>query len=144
MKKLIAVLTICLTTSGCLGNFSLSDLATGGGAVAGAGISAALSLEPTLAVTSTVIGAIAGAAVVDERVESVVDQLAAIPEEERADALKWIAVWDTIRSLGYWAIGAVLAFFLLPLLIGYFIPRRSEKRMKAMLFDDPKVKMKDL
>ena len=133
-----------LTTSGCLGNFSLSDLATGGGAVAGAGVSAALSLEPTLAVTSTVVGAIAGAAVVGEPEESVADQLAAIPEEERADALKWITVWETIRSLGYYAIAAVLAFFLLPLLIGYFIPRRSERKMKAMLFDDPNVKMRDL
>ena len=138
------LLTMFLTTSGCLGNFSLSDLATGGGAVAGAGVSAALSLEPTLAITTTALGAIAGAAVVDERVESVVDQLAAIPEEERADSLRTLTIINTIKELGFWAIAAVLAFFLIPLLIGYFIPRRSEKRMKAMLFDNPDVKMKDL
>ena len=138
------LLTMFLTTSGCLGNFSLSDLATGGGAVAGAGLSAALSLEPTLAITTTALGAIAGAAVVDERVESVVDQLAAIPEEERADSLRTLTIINTIKELGFWAIAAVLAFFLIPLLIGYFIPRRSEKRMKAMLFDNPDVKMKDL
>ena len=138
------LLTMFLTTSGCLGNFSLSDLATGGGAVAGAGVSAALSLEPTLAVTSTVIGAIAGAAVVGPQEESVVDQLAAVPEEERADALRTLTIINTIKELGYWAIAAVLAFFLIPLLVGYFIPRRSERKMKEALFDNPDIRMKDL
>ena len=138
------ILTMFLTTSGCLGNFGLNDLATGGGAVAGAGLGAALSLEPTLAVTSTVIGAIAGAAVVGPQEESVVDQLAAVPEEERADALRTLTLLNTIKDLGYWAIMAVLAFFLIPLLVGYFIPRRSEKKMRDLMFDHPDIKMKDL
>ena len=76
--------------------------------------------------------------------ESVVDQLAAVPEEERADALRTLTIINTIKELGYWAIAAVLAFFLIPLLVGYFIPRRSERKMKEMLFDNPDIKMRDL
>ena len=133
-----------LTTSGCLGNFSLSDLATGGGAVAGAGLSAALSLEPTLAVTSTVVGAIAGAAVVGEQETTIVDVIDSIPEEERAAVLKAHDMWAAVESLGFWIIAAVLAFFLLPLIVGYFLPNGRERKMKAMLFDHPDIKMKDL
>ena len=142
--KWITMMLMTLTLSGCLGNFSLSDLATGGGAVAGAGVSAALSLEPTLAVTSTVVGAIAGAAVVGEQEETIVDVIDSVPEEQRADVLKAHSMWEAIESLGWWIVMAVLAFFLLPLLVGYFIPRRSERKMKQMLFDDPNYTSRDL
>ena len=142
--KWITMTLMTLTLSGCLGNFSLSDLATGGGAVAGAGLSAALSLEPTLAVTSTVVGAIAGAAVVGEQETTIVDAIESVPEEERADVLKAHSMWEAIESLGWWIVMAVLAFFLLPLIVGYFIPRRSERRMKQMLFDDPNYTSRDL
>ena len=142
--KWITMTLMTLMLSGCLGNFSLSDLATGGGAVAGAGLSAALSLEPTLAVTSTVVGAIAGAAVVGEQETTIVDAIESVPEEERADVLKAHSMWEAIESLGWWIVMAVLAFFLLPLLVGYFIPRRSERKMKQMLFDDPNYTSRDL
>ena len=138
------ILTMFLTTSGCLGNFGLNDLATGGGAVAGAGLGAALSLEPTLAVTSTVIGAIAGAAVVGPQETTIVDVIDSVPEEERADVLKAHDMWAAVESLGFWIIAAVLAFFLLPLVVGYFLPNGRERKMKAMLFDHPDIKMKDL
>ena len=142
--KWITMTLMTLMLSGCLGNFSLSDLATGGGAVAGAGLSAALSLEPTLAVTSTVVGAIAGAAVVGEQETTIVDAIESVPEEERADVLKAHSMWEAIESLGWWIVMAVLAFFLLPLFVGYFIPRRSERKMKQMLFDDPNYTSRDL
>ena len=132
-----------LLLTGCLGNASLSDLTTGAGAVAGAGISAAVGLPPVATIASTAVGAAAGSLAVAES-ESTADILEQLPEEERAAALRWQEVWQTIEGLGTTVIWAVLAFFLLPLIVGYFIPRRSELKMKRKLFDKPDIKMNDI
>ncbi len=137
------ILSMTLLT-GCLGSrVDLSDIATGTGAVVGAAATAATGLPPIATVAGALGGATAGAVLVDEP-ESTADTISKLPEEERAAALKWLAVWDTVKSLGFYAIGAVLAFFLIPLLIGYFLPNGQHRKLKRMAFDNEDIKMKDI
>ena len=142
--KWIVMMTTCLMLSGCLGSrVDFSDLGTAAGSVIGAGASAAVGLPPLAVITTTALGATAGAVLVDEP-DSLTDVIDSVPEEERADVLKAHSMWEAIESLGWWIVMAVLAFFLLPLIIGYFIPRGSERRMKQMLFDDPNYTTRDM
>ena len=149
--KWILMIPLMMLLSGCLGSrVDFSDLGTGAGAVIAAGVATSVGLPPLATIATTAIGATAGAVLVDEP-ESVVDQLEALPEEDRAQYAQWLSVIELLRSLGYYAIGAVLAFFLLPMLLGYFIPNGKQRRqkremiqMKEALFDNPNITMKDL
>ena len=144
MRWAIVILaTISLT--GCLGSrIDLSDLSTTAAATVGAGTAVAVGLPTVPVVTVTALSAVAGAALVDEPETSVVDAIDLVPEEERAGVLKAHEMWAAVESLGYWIIVAVLAFFLLPLLVGYILPNGKQRKMQRMMFDNPDIKHKDL
>ena len=126
-------------TTGCLSNFSLSDAATGGGAILGAAASVATGLPIAAVVTSTAVGATAGSALVGQK-ESTLDVLEALPEEERASALKNQNMWEAIEGLGWYAMLGILGFFLIPMLIGYVLPNGKQRKMERDMFNDPKYK----
>ena len=139
----LAALALTFTLSGCLSNISFSDLATTGGATIGAGVSTAAGLAPLPVIASTVVGAGTGAILVAEP-ESTVDILEALLEEERVEALKNQQMWEAIESLGWYAVLGIVAFFLIPWLIGYLMPNGKQRKMHKMMFDNPKINMKDL
>lgn len=125
-------LLVCFLLAGC-GNFSLSDLSTGAGSVVGAGAASLLSSDPLLVVGGAAVGAIGGSAAIGESTQTAIDHIQELPEEDRAAALRWISVWDTIRDLGYWSIFATLAFFLIPMVIGYVLPNGRQRKLEKMV-----------
>lgn len=141
--KWILMIPVMILLTGCLGRASLSDLSTGTGAVITAGAATAVGLPATAVAASTALGATAGAVLVEEP-ETTADALEKLPEEERASALKWKVFWEFIESLGYYAFLIVAGLIFIPMLMGYFMPNGKQRKMQRMMFDDPKIKSKDM
>jgi len=70
--------------------------------------------------------------------------LSEIPEEQRAEVLKNQQMWKMIESLGMWAIAGIAAFFIIPLIIGYFMPNRRQRKLERIAFDRDDIKATDL
>ena len=110
----IIILCLSLLLSGC----NLAHLAQSGSA-ASLG-----SLTGTLVTGGNPVGAAVGAGVATVTVEildplevnkeSTTDILESIPEEDRARVLIYKELWHTVESLGYWALGIFVLFWLIP------------------------------
>jgi len=146
MRNILILLSTMTLLSGCLGglsgtnylkNISTSDLATTAGAVIGAGAGSAVGLPLGGTIFTTVTGAGAGAALVGEPESTLKDELDALPEDERAEAFKYASRWDAIEDIFMYIVAAGAAMMIIPMVLGYLIPRRREKHLERMLFDDP-------
>ena len=104
--RCFTVLLIGLVLAGC-SNFSLSDLATGAGATAGATTSAMLGLPPVVTLTSAAGGAVAGAALVGEA-ETVVDVCSHVPTEDYSGCVTKLKIFELFNTLWHWAVGAIV------------------------------------
>ncbi len=132
-------------------NAGIKEWLVATGAVIGATVSAAVGLPPLGVAAGTTLGAVVPAVTIPDTEESTLEIIEAVPEEERASVLKYQAFWGFMESLGYYVAIGVGAFFFIPMILGYFIPRRKEVKqkkemikLKEMLFDDDNYKMKDL
>ena len=110
----IIILCLSLLLSGC--NFA--HLAQSGSAATIG------SLAGTLVTGGTPLGSAVGAGVATVTVEildplevnreSTTDILESIPEEDRAAVLKNKQIWHAVESLGMWALGIFVLFWLIP------------------------------
>lgn len=134
----IASILIILFLSGCSQKIFKDNISD----VAATGASATCTL------INPVVGFICGAAtgiVVNNAIP--VDEspdLSEIPEEQRAEVLKNQQMWKMIESLGVWAIGGIAAFFIIPLVIGYVMPNRRQRKLERIAFDRDDIKATDL
>ena len=130
---------IGLGLNGCA-NISKTGIAS---SVVASGTTALLGVN---AVGIASVGAMGLAAdyLVNEDNEISVSTLEALPIEERGAYLKSMAFWNALKDLGYFGIGAIFLFFLIPYLIGYFIPTKRRRRLERAVFDHPEIKSEDL
>jgi hypothetical protein len=144
MKKLIitTMMVMMLATPVSANNFTASGIFSTitstvaavlgtavGGPVAGAaaGLAAGATTDATIAPS--------------DKGEIDVSTLPPAQQVEIAKHMEWTEL--LIKFWQYFLV-AGLAWFFIPMLIGYFIPRKSERKMKEMMFDNPDIKMKDL
>jgi len=135
---LIFNILIILLLSGCSKNIirdNLSDIAATGASA-------------TCTLINPVVGFVCGSAT-GALVNSVTPpednvDLTDIPEEQRAEVLKNQQMWKMIESLGVWAIGGIAAFFIIPLIIGYVMPNRRQRKLERIAFDRDDIKATDL
>ena len=113
--RCFTVLLIGLVLAGC-SNFSLSDLATGAGATAGATTSAMLGLPPVVTLTSAAGGAVAGAALVGEA-ETVADVCSHVPTEDYSGCVTKLKIFELFNTLWMWAVGGVVGLIVIAWLI---------------------------
>ena len=134
----IASILIILFLSGCSQKIfkdNISDIAATGASA-------------TCTLINPVVGFVCGAAtgvVVNNAIP--IDEgpnLSEIPEEQRAEVLKNQQMWKMIESLGVWAIGGIAAFFIIPLIIGYVMPNRRQRKLERIAFDRDDIKATDL
>jgi len=136
--SVIASILIILFLSGCSQKILKDNISD----VAATGASATCTL------INPVVGFICGAAtgiVVNNAIPA--DEspdLSEIPEEQRAEVLKNQQMWKMIESLGVWAIGGIAAFFIIPLVIGYVMPNRRQRKLERIAFDRDDIKATDL
>ena len=97
---------------------------------------------PTVGAVVGVVSGLVVDGVIDE--DTLTDQIESLPVEARSKVLKAHFFWMAIEKLGMWIILAVLGFFLIPLLIGYLIPNRRQRKLEQMAFNDPKITHKDV
>jgi hypothetical protein len=134
----IASILIILFLSGCSQKIFKDNISD----VAATGASATCTL------INPVVGFVCGAAtgiVVNNAIP--IDEspdLSEIPEEQRAEVLKNQQMWKMIESLGVWAIGGIAAFFIIPLVIGYVMPNRRQRKLERIAFDRDDIKATDL
>ena len=142
MRWVVLFLTVFVAS--CSGINSTFQSLTANTTASVAGVATSVLTGSPLA--GIAIGAGAGVAATEilPPSDTFADTLEAIPEEERAAVLKNHDMWAAVESLGYYALLGVLAFILLPLIVGYVLPNRKQKRMERMLFDDPNYSMRDM
>ena len=81
---------------------------------------------------------------VNEDSDVVVTTLEALPEAQRGAYLKSMNFWNAFRDLGYFGIGAVFLFFLIPYLMGYLIPTKRRRKLERWAYNNPDIKHEDL
>ena len=129
--KIVSVsLVALLVLSGC-SRLSLSDIATGTGAVVGAGVGAAVGV-PAVTLTTTAIGATAGAALVDTPAPT-------IPAEVITEVMNpWqalIIAWNDLLNHAFQVVVAIsVGVFAIPMaltfVIGKVMPNRKTKEVE--------------
>ena len=129
MKELIVGLAVCFALSGCI---TLSDVATGAGATAGAVVASAAALDPVSTAVVTVVGATAGAAAIEETVtEIAVEQIEAVTNPWQAFALAFNQLlnhaFEIVIAIGIAAVGIPM---LLSFAIGKVMPNRKTKEVE--------------
>ncbi len=155
IKKKVGVLILAMTLAiaPSASHAGVKDWLVATGAVIGAGVAAVVGFPPWGVFAGATVGAVVPVVTIPDpsNDEITVEVLEAVPEEERASVLKYKAFYELLESLGYYVAIGVGAFFFIPMILGYFIPRRKEVKqkkemikIKEMLFDDPNYSMKDM
>ena len=109
MRCTTLLVIIAVMLSGC-SRISLSDLGTGVGAVAGAGVGA-LTGNPGIVLATTSAGAVGGAVAVED---------AANPDnfcQNNPDKCEEFLFWSSVKDAIHWIIGAVVALITIAWLI---------------------------
>ena len=117
---------------GLAGCITLSDVATGAGATAGAVVSSVAGLDPVSTAVVTVVGATAGAAAIEETVtEIAVEQVQAVTNPWQAFLLAFNQLlnhaFEIVIAIGIAAVGIPMV---VTFAIGKVLPNRKTKEIE--------------
>jgi len=109
---------------------------------------AASGASATCTLINPIVGFVCGAAtgviVNDALPPADGPDLSEIPEAQRAEVLKNQQMWAMVESLGVWIIAIIGSFFMLPLLLGYLMPNKRQRKLEKLAFNNPNIKSTDL
>ena len=141
IKTAAVTAMLSMPLAGCLGNFTTSGLGSTAASVTASALGATIGGPFIGAAAGLAAGVATDAAIAPT---NAYEAISSLPEEERASALKAQYLWSTIENLGYWVIVGLVAFFSLPMLVGYFLPNGRQRKLEKLAFDNPNMKSEDL
>ena len=134
----LKVMLLSLSLAGC-STIQFDELASTGAAAGAAVGTAVVTTNPAL-IGAAALTAGAATSVVTEPSGDGID-LNLVPEEKRAGVAKYQATLDLIKEFGVWIGLGLVAWFFVPLIIGYFLPNGKQRKLHKDAFNDPSKKM---
>lgn len=113
LKRIILTLTLTLLVYGCsVKTLTQNGLASGGGAL----VTSLVTSNPAIIAGGAAASSVAVTVLdpLETQEETTTEILETIPEEDRVTYLKYQGLWELLETIGFWALGIFVIFWIIP------------------------------